>query len=350
MSTDYYEILGIGRTTSTGEIKRAYRRLARRYHPDVNNGDPPAEQKFKAISEAYAVLSDPRKRREYDLRGHRGIDWFFDGGLDIFEIFRQAFGDTPFGQGTTQRQGRSIQAQVSIDLAEVLSGTTRTIQYSHLATCTHCEGNGIEPGSSVRRCPTCQGTGQVRQTRQSFLGVMTTIGVCPDCRGQREVVDHVCQQCRGQGAVEVDEELEVTIPAGIGNGQEMLIRGAGDVLPGSYSGDLYVVVHIEPHELFERHDSDLHTHLSIGFAEAALGTQVAIPTLEGEANLEIPPGTQPRAQPRLPGHGLVDMQSGRRGDLVVRIQVTVPQRLTKRQRELLEELAAEDNSRGPEPS
>ncbi len=348
MPTDYYEILRVGRTASTGEVKRAYRRLARQYHPDVNNGDPAAESKFKAISGAYAVLSDSRKRREYDLRGHRGIDSFFDGGLDIFEVFRQAFGDTPFGQDSPQRQGRSIQAEVSIGLAEVLSGTTRTIQYSRLSTCKHCEGSGVEPGSSVRRCSTCSGAGQVRQTRQSFLGVMTTIGVCPDCRGQGKVVDQVCRQCRGQGAVEADEELEVTIPAGIAHGQEIVIRGAGNVLPGSHSGDLYVVVHVAPHELFERQGSDLHTHLSISFPEAALGTPIALPTLEGEAELEIPPGTQPGTQLSLSGQGLVDMQSGRRGDLVVHVQVTVPERPTKRQRKLLEELAAEQMSTGPE--
>ncbi len=341
MASDYYEILGVERTTSTADIKRAYRRLARQYHPDVNNDDPTAEQKFKAISEAYAVLGDPRKRREYDLGGHPGIDWFFEGGLDVFQIFDQVFGGSPFAQTTRRRQGRSIQAAVSVTLEEVLAGTTRTIEYSRIGSCPQCEGSGMAPGSSLRRCPTCGGAGQVRQTRRTLLGVMTTVTVCPDCGGKGEVMDRPCQMCGGRGMAEVDEELEVTIPPGIANAQEMVIRGAGDIAPGGRDGDLYVVVHVEPHELFEREGNDLHTNLTISFAQATLGDTVVVPTLASERELTIPAGTQPGTLLNLSEEGLADLESGRRGDLIVHIQVAVPRQLTRRQRQLLEDFAAE---------
>ncbi len=343
--TDYYQTLGVEQTASTNEIKRAYRRLARRYHPDVNNGDAQAERQFKAISEAYAVLSDPQKRHQYDRRGREGLEWTFEGGLDIFEIFRQAFGGDPFAQTARRGRGHTIQAEVSIDLEEVLHGTTRTIAYSRLGACEHCQGTGVEPGSTQRRCPTCGGSGQVRQTHQSFLGVMTTIGVCPDCGGQGQIVDQFCGQCHGKGVAELDEEIEIAIPAGIANGQQIVLRGAGDVAPGGTAGDLYVVINVKEHELFQRKGNDLHTRVTISFAQAALGERLAIPTLEGETELVIKPGTQPGTVVRLSGHGLPEMQSRRRGDLIVYVQVAVPQKLTRRQRKLLDQLAAEEQGR-----
>lgn len=344
MAVDYYEILGVDRDASTREIKKAYRKLARQYHPDVNNGHPEAEKKFKAISEAYAVLSDRQKRHSYDRYGARGGEWSFDGGLDIFEIFEQAFGGNPFARTSRRRRGRSIQAEVSITLEEVLNGTTRTIAYSHLGTCEHCGGSGVEPGSSKQRCPTCGGTGQVRQRRQSLLGVMTTVTTCPDCGGQGEVVEEYCRQCGGQRAVEREEKQEVEIPAGIADSQELVIRGAGDVVPGGQAGDLYIAVSVQPHELFERDGNDLYTHLTVSFSQAALGDTVVIPTLEGEAELEIPPGTQPGTLLRLANQGLTRMRSSQRGDLIVHIQVAVPRKMTPRQRELLQELTAEEKS------
>ena len=343
MPTDYYEVLGVEPGASAEEIKRAYRRLARKHHPDVNNGDPSAERTFKQISEAYAVLSDSKKRRQHDRGGTPG-DWFAGGMPDIFEIFEQAFGGSPFGRTSRRARGRNIQAEVTISLEEVLTGASKTIQYSRVGQCQCCNGRGMEPGTGTRRCPTCNGVGQVRRQQRTFMGVVTTVTICPDCGGQGEMAEQACQACAGQGVAEVDEEIEISTPAGIADRQEMVLRGAGDAVSEGRSGDLYVVVHVEPHELFERKGRDLHSGLTISFAQAALGETIAIPTLNGEAELQIPPGTQPGTELRLAECGVVDMDLPRRGDLIVHIQVAVPNRLTTRQRELLRELGAEQHN------
>ncbi len=343
MPTDYYEVLGVEPGASNAEIKRAYRRLAREYHPDVNNGDPSAEQKFKQISEAYAVLSDSRKRRQHDRGGAPG-DWFSGGMPDIFEIFEQAFGGSPFVRTSKRTRGRNIQAETTISLEEVLTGTTRAIQYSRVGQCQRCNGSGREPGTGTRRCPTCNGVGQVRRQQRTFMGVVTTVTICPDCGGQGEMAEQTCQACAGQGVTEVDEEIEISTPPGIADQQELVLRGAGDAVSKGHSGDLYVAVHVEPHELFEREGRDLHADLTISFTQAALGETITIPTLDGEAELQIPLGTQPGTELRLAECGVVDMDSSRRGDLIVHIQVAVPHRLTTRQRELLRELAAEQHN------
>ncbi len=343
MPTDYYEVLGVESGASNTEIKRAYRRLARKYHPDVNNGNPNAEQKFKQISEAYAVLSDVKKRRQYDHGGAPG-DWFSGGMPDIFEIFEQAFGGSPFVRTSRQARGRNIQAEVTISLEEVLTGTTRTLEYRRVGQCQHCTGSGREPGTGTRRCPTCNGMGQVRRQQRTFMGVMTTVTVCPDCGGQGEMAEQACQACNGEGVAEVDENVEISIPAGIADRQELVLRGGGDAVSNARSGDLYVVVRVEPHELFERKGRDLHTDLTISFAQAALGETILIPTLDAEIEVQISPGTQPGTELRLAECGVVDMDSRRRGDLVVHIQIAIPDRLTTRQQELLREFATEQGN------
>ncbi len=342
MRKDYYEILEVDRTASSTEIKKAYRRLARKYHPDVNNGDPQAEQKFKHISEAYAVLSDPQKRRQYDRRGYAAIDEFFHNGFpDIFEIFQSAFGDMPFGRSAGRPRGQSLRVEVTVDLGEVLTGTTSKVEYTHIALCEHCQGTGTEPGAQVRRCPTCGGTGQVRQHRRTILGSLTTIGTCPRCGGRGEIVEQVCSKCDGQGVARQRTELEIEIPPGIEAGRELIVQGAGNAVPGGQAGDLHVRVHVAAHEVFQRRGEDLATQVSISFPQAALGATVQVPTLEGHTEVYIPPGTQSGTELKVPAQGLPHFGSRRRGDLFVRVHVATPTQLTPRQRELLEELARE---------
>ena len=342
MRKDYYEILGVDRTASSTEIKKAYRRLARKYHPDVNDGDPQAEQNFKHISEAYAVLSDPQKRQQYGRRGHAAIDEFFrDGFPDIFEIFQSAFGDMPFGQPAGRPRGQSLRAEVTVNLGEVLTGTTSKVEYTHIALCEHCQGTGAEPGAQVRRCPTCGGAGQVRQHRRTFLGSLTTIGTCPDCGGRGEIVEQICSRCHGQGATRQRTELEIEIPPGIEAGRELIVQGAGNAIPGGQAGDLHIRVHIAAHEVFQRRGQDLTTEMRVSFPQAALGADVEVPTLQGYTPLRIPPGTPSGTELKVASEGLPRFGGGRRGDLIVQIYVVTPTQLTPRQRELLEELARE---------
>ena len=289
MEDDYYQILGIQRTATTAEIKKAYRRRARMYHPDVNNGNPEAEQTFKRISEAYAVLCDPEKRRQYDLRGRAGVDVFFrDGFPDIFEIFQSAFGDMPFGRTAGAQRGQSLGVETTVTLAEVLVGPPTELEYTRVGVCERCGGAGAEPGSQVRRCPMCEGSGQVRQHRRTFLGSLTTVGVCPQCGGQGEVMEQLCTECEGQGVTRQQVHLEVEIPPGVEPGREMIVEGGGNAVPGGHAGDLHVRVRIAAHELFERHGQDLVTQLTISFPQAARGATVEVPTLEGTTELTIP--------------------------------------------------------------
>lgn len=345
MADDYYQILGVARTASSVEIKKAYRRLARKYHPDVNNGDPQAEARFKQISEAYAVLSDPHKRRQYDLRGSAAVDIFFRNGFpDIFEIFESAFGNMPFGPFGRQRgarRGQSLRVETTVSLKEVLAGTIKEVKYTRIATCEHCQGTGAEPGAMVRRCPTCGGTGQIRQYRHTFMGSLTTIGTCPECGGQGEVVEEVCRECDGQGVTRRQAQLSVEIPPGIETGRELVVGGAGNAVPAGRAGDLHVRVRVQPHDLFKRRGQDLVTELTVSFPQAALGDAIEIPTLDDRAELRIPAGTQSGTELRLRSQGLPPFGGGRRGNLLVRIQVATPHSLTQRQKELLVEFARE---------
>lgn len=344
---DYYEILGVSKDANQSEIKRAYRRLAREYHPDVNSGSEEAQEKFKKISEAYAVLSDPSKRRQYDAGGSVDFSSGFGGrgaGANMFEeLFREAFG---FGFGSTGGSvnvGRDLEHAVSIDLEDVLTGTERKITYQRKVECETCGGTGAAPGSSPVRCPTCGGHGQVRRRQRTLLGDMMTVTTCPECGGSGEIIQDPCPDCGGEGVASVTEELTVEVPPGIRDGQHLEYSGYGDKPPGGgRAGNLYVRVDVNEHEHFERHNNDLHLPVEISFIQAALGDRVQVPTIDGSEEIDINPGTQSGEQIRLKSRGLPGLRSSRRGDQIVTINVVTPEDLTERQIELLQEFAREE--------
>jgi molecular chaperone DnaJ len=349
VATDYYEILGVGREASTEEIKRAYRRLARQHHPDVNRNDPQAEETFKRISEAYAVLSDEEKRRRYD-RGGRGD--FFPGGVpDFWQIFESAFGGNPFGSPTWAgpRQGRSLEATLTLDLNDVLTGAEREVVYTRPALCGHCQGEGIEPGASLRPCGACGGQGQVRQTVNTFFGVMTSVTTCPHCAGAGQIPDQLCRECHGQGVLQRRETVTAQVPPGVGHGDQLVMRGAGEEVPGGVPGDLLLRLTVRKHPLFTRKGRDLEMTREVSYLQAALGDTLTVPTLTGETQVTLPPGTQPGDCLEVPGEGLPDQSGGRRGRLIIHLQVVIPRSLSERERELLEQLAEESGLEPPPP-
>lgn len=343
MAADYYEILGVPRGASPEEIKRAYRRLAREHHPDVNNGDPQAEETFKRISEAYAVLIDDEKRRQYDRFGNGGGDFAFSGGMpDLWELFHSAFGGTagnPFAERI--RRGSHVTVGVTLELTDVLHGAQREITYSRIALCDHCAGEGVEPGTGLHQCNTCHGSGQVRQTVSTFLGVMTNIQECPNCGGAGQIADQLCTECSGHGAMRKRETTIVDIPPGFGHGDELVLRGQGDHPPGATPGDLILHLSVKKHPLFTRRGRDLELTQRVSYLQAALGDTLTIPTLTGEAELPLPAGSQPGDRLELAEEGLPERGGGRRGKLNVTLEVELPRKLTERERELLEELAQE---------
>jgi len=344
---DYYEILGIDRSATQEEIKRAYRRLARQYHPDVSDA-PDAETRFKEINEAYQVLSDPEKRAIYDRFGHAGPGtpgFGFDFGFrDPFEIFEEVFGDLGFGFRTTRRHGPRRGADLRYDLRisfeEAVFGCQKEIEVTRLGTCPDCKGSGAEPGTSPVRCRECEGTGQVRRVQRSIFGSFVNVSTCPVCRGSGEVIATPCSRCGGRGKVRVTRRLTVEIPPGVDTGTQIRLAGEGE--PGERGGppgNLYVVLEVEPHPYFRRRGDDLIVELTINVAQAALGARVSIPTLEGEEQFDIPPGTQTGTIFRLRGRGVPHLRRDGHGDLLVLTRVEVPTRLTREQRELFERLA-----------
>jgi molecular chaperone DnaJ len=351
IETDYYETLGVPRGASDAEIKRAFRRLAQQWHPDVNTS-PEAQQRFKEINEAYQVLSDRERRQAYDMFGRAGIGDLgaasggfgtdFGGFGDLFDAF--------FGAGTATgtRRGRppagaDLRYDLRITFAEAVTGTEKEIEFPALARCDTCGGSGAKPGTSPATCPQCGGRGEVRSVRQTMLGQMVNVGTCPRCRGEGRVVETPCETCRGEGRVERRRTLRVTIPAGIDEGHQIRLSGEGEAgRRGGPPGSLYVAVHVAPHPELRRDGSELYYELDVSIAQAALGTRVRIPTIEGEEELEIRPGTQPATEIRLRGRGVPHLRrANSRGDLHVLVNVVVPTRLSKRERELLEAYARE---------
>jgi molecular chaperone DnaJ len=346
---DYYEILGVAREASDDEIKRAFRRLAQQHHPDIDGSDG-AEGRFKEVNEAYRVLSDRQRRTAYDMFGHAGVDASmagggfegFGGGFGPFgDIFDAFFGGQPGGrQRSRVIAGADLRYDLHIEFAEAMSGVTREISFPTLVTCTVCEGSGGEPGSAPERCPECNGTGEKRRVAQTILGQMVNIVACPRCHGEGQIVSSPCHACHGDGRVREQRELQVEIPAGIDSGQRIALEGQGEAGPrGGPPGDLYVAVSVAEHPELLRRGTELYHELPVTFAQAALGATLQVPTIEGSADLPVPPGTQSGTELKLRGKGVPRLRGGGAGDLHVIVTVVVPGKVSRRERELLEELA-----------
>jgi len=353
---DYYEILGVNRDASDEEIKKAYRKLAMKYHPDRNPDKPKAEEQFKEVKEAYEILSDAGKRAAYDQYGHAGVDASAAGmgagaagaGFGGFaDAFSDIFGDI-FGAGRTRSnvyRGADLRYNLEISLEEAARGTETRIRIPAMEQCDTCHGSGAKPGTEPVTCPTCGGHGQVRMT-QGFFSIAQT---CPKCHGSGKVVQNPCPACGGAGRLKRQKTLSVKIPAGVDEGDRIRLSGEGEAgVNGGPAGDLYVVIHIRPHEVFTREGSNLHCEMPVSFTRAALGGEIEIPTLDGYAKIKVPPETQSGKVFRLRGKGIRGVRSHSYGDLLVHVVVETPVNLTPRQKELLmelEEINQRDHSR-----
>ena len=344
---DYYEILSVSRDCGEEEIKRAYRKMALKYHPDKNPGNKEAEESFKEAAEAYEVLRDPEKRQIYDRFGHEGLQGTgfrgFSGFEDIFssfgDIFEGFFGFGGRGRRTRARQGKSLRYDLELTLEDAFHGAEEEISFQRLETCLTCNGSGASPGNEPQTCSTCQGSGQVIRS-QGFFQVSTT---CPACHGQGEIITDPCPDCRGRGKIRVERSISVKIPPGVDTGSQLRLRGEGE--SGEYGGppgDLFVVIHVREHEFFRREDEDLICQIPISFVQAALGDTLIIPMLDSDEGHElvIPRGTQPGEVIKVPGKGMASLRGYRkRGDLYVKIVVKIPKKTNQRQRELLKAFA-----------
>jgi molecular chaperone DnaJ len=361
---DYYEILSVEKTCDGEEIRRSYRRLAMKYHPDRNPGDTDAEVKFKECAEAYEVLSDPQKRKLYDQFGHEGLrgrgaaahDFSRMDVTDIFSMFNDIFaGGGGFGgfQGGGGRRGVprgfDLETEVQITLEEVNTGTQRDVEFTRLDVCETCTGTGAKPGSKPIKCPTCGGQGRVQQT--GLGGMFRMVTACPACHGRGQVIKEFCEACRGKGRVPKKRTLTVKVPPGIQDGQAIRVQAEGEPPPPEVSqtgegvrGDLHVLVRVEQHEMYHREGDHLVLEMPIGFSQASLGAEIRVPTLDGPATLKVTKGTQFGANFRLPGKGLPNLRNGKKGDLVVVVKVEIPRKLTAKQEKLLREFAETEDA------
>ena len=343
---DYYEVLGIDRNATDEDIKRAFRKLAFQHHPDRNKDDG-ATEKFKEINEAYEVLSSPDKRATYDRFGHvstgsgmgQGFEGFgFNGFGDIFDAFFGGMNATTARQ--EPRQGNSLQTSVTLTLEEAAFGCDKEIKLNRVENCSMCHGIGCKPGTRPAKCPTCNGSGQVRRVQQSFFGRFINVAPCDKCRGEGQIITEPCPQCRGSGREKFARTLTITIPAGVDNGSQLRLGGEGDAgVRGGSPGDLYLNISVMPHKLFTREGDDILYELPINFAQAALGDEVEVPTLDGKAKIKIPSGTQTGKLFRLKEKGIAHLRGSGRGDEIVRLNLVTPEKLTKEQKKLFEELA-----------
>ena len=351
---DYYEVLGVDKNADEATIKKAYRTLAKKYHPDMNPGDKEAEAKFKEVNEAYDVLSDPDKKAKYDQYGHAAFDQsagggagfggFGDfGGFDINDIFSSFFGGA--SGGSTRRngpvRGDDITVRLTISFEESVFGCKKEVSYNKIQKCADCSGTGAAKGSSPKTCSACGGSGQVRVQQRTPFGIMQTQKTCDTCHGTGKIIENKCPNCRGTGFVRVPKKLEVNIPAGIDDGQQLSLRYQGsDGMNGGNAGDLYIIISVRPHSVFERDGDDLYCEVPITYAEATLGAEIEIPTLEGSMKYTIPEGTQTGTVFTLRNKGVTRVNSKVRGNLYITVVVEVPKNLTSEQKNLLEKFAA----------
>ena len=342
-TNDYYGTLGVERGASDTEIKKAFRKLAQQWHPDVNK-DPTAQERFKEINEAYQVLSDPERRQRYDMFGAAGLGGEPGAGMGGFaDIFDAFFGGAAGGAGRRGRPaaGSDLRYDLRITFDEAVLGTEKELEFPVLGRCDTCSGSGAKPGTQPVACPQCNGRGEVRSIRQTMLGQMVNVQACPRCHGDGKIVETPCETCRGDGRVERRRSLRVTVPAGIDEGHQIRLSNEGEVGPrGGPAGSLYVAVHVAPHARLKREGTELIFEATVGLAQAALGTRIVVPTVEGEEEVEIKAGTQPGTEIRLRGRGVPHLRrAGARGDLHVLVDVAVPTKLTKAQREALQAYA-----------
>lgn len=351
---DYYEVLGVDKSVSEDELKKAYRKAAKKYHPDLNPGDKEAEKNFKEVNEAYEVLSDKEKRARYDQFGHAGVDPNYGAGAgsygggftgdfgDLGDIFSSFFGGG-FGGGGRQnpnapRRGNDTAAAVNLSFEEAARGCTKTVKVTKIESCKECGGSGAQKGSTPKTCPVCHGSGRVSTTQRTPFGVMQTQKVCDNCHGSGKIIDKPCHTCAGKGRIRHTVEQMVEIPAGIDDGQTINMRGGGDAgANGGPAGDLRINVNVRPHPIFERHGYDVYCEIPITFSQAALGDEIVVPTLDGKVKFTIHEGTQPGDEFKLRGKGIQRLNYSGRGDQYVKITVEVPRELSKAQKDKLRE-------------
>ena len=349
---DYYEVLGLSKGATDDEIKKAYRRLAKQYHPDMNPGDKVAENKFKEVNEAYDVLGDPDKKAKYDQYGHAAFDpssgfggggfgggFGFDG-FDISDIFSNIFGG-----GSSRRQngpvrGEDIRYRLTLSFEEAVFGCKKEISYQRVQKCPECSGSGAAKGTSAKTCPDCQGRGQVKVQQRTPFGVMQSTTTCSKCRGTGKIIDTPCKNCRGSGFVKASKKLEVSIPAGIDDGQGVVLRGEGcDGRNGGSAGDLVITVNVRPHAFFEREGSDIYCDIPVTYADMTLGAKITVPTIDGTETIDIPEGTQTGTTFTLKGKGVKIVNTQKRGNMYVTAVIETPKGLDRKQKELLKQFS-----------